>query len=121
AGPDPGPATSLWLLSGDQRFLRAVHLPRAPPGGKCTGGGTHRSTSAHPSVLVRRGEIWERWQQRVVTSAVEIGTVVRDAITDDRAIGQHKQRGVDHIVLEQAPARERGRAIEPAESGRIAA
>src|SRR5439155_26760756 len=99
--------------------MRALHFPRAPPGGRCSGGGTHRSTSCTPFALVRRGEIWERWQRRLVPSAVEVGTVVRDAVTDDRAIGQHKERGVDHIVLEQAPARERGRAIEPAESGRM--
>src|SRR5437667_6559381 len=101
--------------------MGALHLSPAPLGGWCSGGGRCRSTTCRFCALVRCGEIWERGQQRLMPSAVEVGTVIRNAIACDPTIGQHKQGGVDHIVLEHAAARERGRAVEYGESGRIAA
>src|SRR2546426_12611723 len=89
--------------------------------GWCSGGEDPGAPPARSVPLVRRYEVRERREQWPVASAVEVRTVVRDAIACDRAIGQHKQSGVDDIIGELAPSRERGRPNEPGESYRIAA
>src|SRR5437899_5043160 len=121
--------------SGPTHFQRRRHEVALMINGSCTrciflellwvGGAPAVEDAGAPPArsvpLVRRYEVRERREQRPVASAVEVGPFVRDVIARDRTIGQHKQCGVDHIVGELAPARERGRAVEPAESGRIAA